>query len=410
MVAVDPESLPLGTPGNFSFYYVDIASAADGRLQLPSAEIEYRDAPSRARRMIRDGDVLMSTVRPNLKAFSYCKLPHGRFVASTGFAVLRALNGNDRRYILYAILSDSVTQQINSYAVGSNYPAINSSDVKRLQVPAFDPPHQRRIAEILSALDETIEQTEALTAKHQQIKAGLIHDLFTRGVTSNGQLRPTRSEAPQLYKESPLGWIPREWNVEQLEAMTAAGAPICYGIVQPGEYCENGISVVAIYNLNSDLETAERCSPLIEKAYVRSRIQGGDVLISVKGSIGRVDVTRLGFSGNISRDIARIRPRPGLDAQYLRYRMESNQVQAALQSIAVGTTRQELSIGRLKKIAVANPEPPEQGMIAERLISCDNYLRNTDRNLQKLRNQKQGLMHDLLTGRVRVKVAESTAV
>jgi type I restriction enzyme S subunit len=90
--------------------------------------------------------------------------------------------------------------------------------------------------------------------------------------------------------------------------------------------------------------------------------------------------------------------------------MESNQVQAALQSIAVGTTRQELSIGRLKKIAVANPEPPEQGMIAERLISCDNYLRNTDRNLQKLRNQKQGLMHDLLTGRVRVKVAESTAV
>ncbi len=75
------------------------------------------------------------------------------------------------------------------------------------------PPQQRRIAEILSTLDETIEQTEALIAKYQQIKAGLMHDLFTRGVTPDGKLRPTRAEAPQLYKESPLGWIPKEWEL-----------------------------------------------------------------------------------------------------------------------------------------------------------------------------------------------------
>ena len=75
---------------------------------------------------------------------------------------------------------------------------------------------QRRIAEILSTVDEAIEQTEALIAKYQQIKAGLMHDLFTRGVTPDGHLRPTRTQAPHLYKESPLGWIPKEWEVVRI--------------------------------------------------------------------------------------------------------------------------------------------------------------------------------------------------
>ncbi len=72
---------------------------------------------------------------------------------------------------------------------------------------------QTTIADILATIDDAIEQTEALIAKTQQIKAGLMHDLFTRGVTPNGELRPPRSEAPQLYKQSPLGWIPKEWEI-----------------------------------------------------------------------------------------------------------------------------------------------------------------------------------------------------
>ena len=67
VVQIDPESLPFGTPEDFTFRYIDIASAANGRLRPPDAEIEYRDAPSRARRVIRHGDVLMSTVRHALR-------------------------------------------------------------------------------------------------------------------------------------------------------------------------------------------------------------------------------------------------------------------------------------------------------------------------------------------------------
>ena len=178
MVSMDPESLPLGTNSKFEFHYIDISCAANGRLQVPTVSITYAQAPSRARRIVRNGDVLMSTVRPNLKAFAYCNMPEGNYVASTGFAVLRAIEGNDPRYILYSILSDDVATQIDSYMVGSNYPAINSSDVRRLQIPAWKPSQQRRIAEILSTVDEAIWKTELLVAKYQQINAALMHDLF----------------------------------------------------------------------------------------------------------------------------------------------------------------------------------------------------------------------------------------
>ena len=99
------------------------------------------------------------------------------------------------------------------------------SVIKKLY--AFNPwalETQQRIAEILSTVDEAIEQTGSLIEKIQQIKAGLMHDLFTRGVTADGWLRPRREEAPQLYKESSLGWIPREWNCELLDNLADRGS------------------------------------------------------------------------------------------------------------------------------------------------------------------------------------------
>jgi type I restriction enzyme S subunit len=400
LVTVDPETLPMGTAPNYTFRYIDIAAATKGRLLLPDDEIEYRDAPSRARRVLRDQDVIMSTVRPNLKAFAYCRLPPGNFVASTGFAVLRAKVGTDPRFILYSILSDDVTRQIERFVVGSNYPAINSSDVKRLRIRNLSPGEQERIGEIIGTVDEAIQQTEALIAKTQQIKAGLMHDLFTRGVSSDGQLRPPREEAPHLYRKWAPEYVPSSWDRETLGELTPDTAPICYGIVQPGEHKPDGVPVVAIYNLNVDFTTTLRSSREIESAYVRSRIRGGDVLLSIKGSIGRVDVAPDGFVGNISRDVARIRPRPGIHPDFLRYALECEYLQTGLFRISVGTTRAELSIGRLKQVPVYLPPESEQVAIASRLAAVDESLKAERHVLGKLGQQKRGLMADLLSGRV----------
>src|SRR5205807_710318 len=110
------------------------------------------------------------------------------------------------------------------------------------------PHEQHNIADILSTLDGTIEQTEALIAKYQQIKAGLMHDLFTRGLTADGRLRPTRTEAPHLYKQSPLGWIPEEWGFSTIAAVAESLIDGPFGSNLKSEHyvTEPGVRVVRL--------------------------------------------------------------------------------------------------------------------------------------------------------------------
>ncbi|NJO97582.1 MAG: hypothetical protein HC764_17585 [Pleurocapsa sp. CRU_1_2] len=75
---------------------------------------------------------------------------------------------------------------------------------------------QKKIVKILNTIDRTIAKTEALIEKYQQIKAGLMHDLFTRGIGADGKLRSPREEAPELYQETAIGWIPKEWKIKSL--------------------------------------------------------------------------------------------------------------------------------------------------------------------------------------------------
>ncbi|MBP7492463.1 MAG: restriction endonuclease subunit S, partial [Rhodoferax sp.] len=102
------------------------------------------------------------------------------------------------------------------YAAGSTRYGLPMSAMNRTPIALPPLTQQRKIATILSTIDTAIEQTEALIEKYQYIKAGLMHDLFTRGVLPTGQLRPLREQAPELYQETAIGRIPREWKVSRL--------------------------------------------------------------------------------------------------------------------------------------------------------------------------------------------------
>ncbi len=412
LVALDPESLPAGTDPRLSFRYIDISAAANGRLTLPNDAIEYRDAPSRARRVLRNGDVLMATVRPNLRAFAYCDLPEGNFVASTGFAVLRAMNGADPHFILCAILSDDLSRQIDRYVVGSNYPAINSSDVRRLQLPAFEPEEQRGIGRVITTLDKAIEQTEALIAKTQQIKAGLMHDLFTRGVTANGQLRPPREEAPQLYKESPLGWIPKEWDARPLSEITDL---ITVGIViRPAQYyVAEGVPAFRSANIREDgIDPSNMVfiSPQSNALLSKSQVRGGDVLSVRTGYPGTSAVVPPEYAGANCIDLLISRPADCLRSAYLTAWINSPFGKEQVLRKQGGLAQQHFNVGELRDLFVAVPSVPEQDEIAARLCAVNGRLAEEGSLANKFGAVKHGLMHDLLTGRVRVPVAEAQKV
>ena len=288
------------------------------------------------------------------------------------------------------------------------------SVIKKLYTVIPLPHHlQQRIAEILSTVDEAIEQTEALIAKTQQIKAGLMHDLFTRGVTPDGHLRPPREEAPELYKKSPLGWIPKEWDCEILDDLLAnVACPIRSGPFGSGllkeELVKNGIPLLGIDNVFAERFVSGYRRFVTPEKFVelnRYAVFPRDLMITIMGTVGRCCVVPQGIGKALSSKhlwtmtFDHNRVLPELICWQLNYAPWVNtwfaqQSQGAVMDAIRSTTLRTLKL----------PVPPinEQLLIRDRYAVCERVLSAERERFGKLNHLKSGLMHDLLTGRVRV--------
>ena len=183
LAEVDPENLPGNTPPDFSFNYISIEDVHAGRLTGYSKE-SFQTAPSRARRIVRTGDILMSTVRPALRGHLHFDGRLTEAVCSTGFAVLRSKRDQcDPRFLFAHLFGEAVETQVQALLIGSNYPAINSTNVRGLRVTC--PPtlkEQQAIAAILGDLDLKIYELECRLAKTHALKQGLMQQLLTGSI------------------------------------------------------------------------------------------------------------------------------------------------------------------------------------------------------------------------------------
>ena len=183
LAEVDPENLPSSTDQGFRFNYISLENVVAGRLVGYSRE-SYGTAPSRARRVLRKGDILMSTVRPTLNGHLFYRGQVTNAVCSTGFAVLRAkCDLCDPHFLLAHLFGEVVSAQLQRLLVGSNYPAINSGHVARLKVTC--PPtieEQRAIATVLSDMDAEIAALERRLDKTRAIKQGMMQQLLTGSI------------------------------------------------------------------------------------------------------------------------------------------------------------------------------------------------------------------------------------
>jgi type I restriction enzyme, S subunit len=161
-------------------FYVDIDSVENETGIIKDVkEIIGRKAPSRARRYIRYNDVVMSTVRPYLKAFAIIPEQYDGQICSTGFAVLRCKEKILPQFLLYTLFSKALVSQFNRAMVGAQYPALNTSQVKRLKIPLPTIPEQKKISEILSTVDKRIQLLKEKNNKLERVKKGLMNDLLT---------------------------------------------------------------------------------------------------------------------------------------------------------------------------------------------------------------------------------------
>ncbi len=179
VAVTDPENLGSNTAPTYEFNYIALEDIDNGILRSYSEQV-FQAAPVRARRKLQKEDVLVSTVRPNLKSHFLFLTNDGNWVCSTGFCVVRC---KDRvAYPLYVFLhmfADGVGRQIDALLTGSSYPAINSANIHDLTIPLPSYDEQTAIATTLSDMDAEITALEAKRVKAQKIKQGMMHELLT---------------------------------------------------------------------------------------------------------------------------------------------------------------------------------------------------------------------------------------
>lgn len=176
---IDNENLSSSTPSSYEIRYISLEDVNQGNL-LGFSTLQFRDAPSRARRKLKYGDVLLGTVRPNLKSHLLFIKEGSNFVCSTGFAAIRPYpHRANNEYIYSHLFSDVIERQIDKVLAGSNYPAISNSDVKSLFFPLPKIEEQKAIAAVLSDMDTEIGALEQRLVKTRSLKTGMMQELLT---------------------------------------------------------------------------------------------------------------------------------------------------------------------------------------------------------------------------------------
>lgn len=313
----------------------------------------------------------------------------------------------DSEFLFYGLQQWDLLQNVDQAIKGAT---LNKEKLKLIEFeyPA-DKEEQTQIASILSTLDLAIEQTEAIIAKQQQIKTGLMQDLLTKGVDENGVIR---TEATHQFKDSPLGRIPLEWEVTNLgDIISKHGGKIQTGPfgsqLHAYEYVNEGIPVVMPQDISSPGISTIKIARITEgraKQLLRHNMLPGDLIFARRGDLSRCAwITEQQKGWICGTGCLLMRPpskvlSPKWTAEI--YRFHTTQLQVDVQ--AVGSTMPNLNTGILSALLIALPKYEEQVRIEEHLQAAEEYQNKMADQLTKLGLQKTGLMHDLLTGTVRV--------
>ncbi|MBC8393316.1 MAG: restriction endonuclease subunit S [Deltaproteobacteria bacterium] len=359
------------------------------------------------------GDLVMSICgtigRPIIIDFPSC--------IHDGFVQLYEIKDADTEY-LYYILQYHEKDLENKGQPGTQV-NLNTGIVENFEI--FFPPQaiQRKIARILSTADAVIEKTQAAIAKYKAIKQGMLHDLFTRGIDPvTNKLRPTYEGAPHLYKESKLGWIPKEWEVAEIVNIIQ---PIMSNVdkhIREDEiaiFLCNYMDVYTNRYLTKNISFSEGSVNASEMQ--RFSLCAQDVIITKDSETPddiAVPAVLLEEMQNLICGyhlcILRSKDLQKLNGEFLMMQLQLQEINNQFATRANGSTRYGLTIDAIEKVRLKIPNDiDEQIKIANKIKTIDNKLQTEQTYLHKLQQIKAGLMADLLSGKKSVTVEEAPA-
>ena len=305
----------------------------------------------------------------------------------------------DARFVYFLIQNNLF--RLKELAGITTLPIINKSTFGNIEIICpKSKSEQEQIAAILSTIDRAIEQTEDIIAKQQRIKTGLIQDLLTKGIDEDGNVR---SEETHEFKDSPLGRIPVDWDVQLLDKLAERGSGHTPNKTHQ-EYWNGGIKWVSladsskldnIYIFDTDKEISEQ-GLKNSSAVLHPK---GTVIVSRDAGVGKSAI--LSTQMAVSQHFIVWRCSRNLNNYYLYYWLQKDKPK--FEGIALGSTIVTIGLQFFREYLIAIPNLlDEQIFIAQIIKHSDECLCEHQHNLEKLKRQKTGLMQDLLTGNVRV--------
>jgi type I restriction enzyme S subunit len=283
-----------------------------------------------------------------------------------------------------------------------------------IPTPTIGSAEQAAVARILDTIDTAIQQTEDIISKLNAVKQGQMRDLLTRGIDANGELRPPQAEAPHLYKQSSLGWIPREWSSQTLRDVSTR---ITDGTHQAVTTVAGGMGdtpFLFVSCIRNGMVAWNRAASISRRDYLRiskgREPRRGVVLYTAVGSYGYAAEVSDEREFAFQRHIACIYPDTSkVVTGFMPLVLNCDPMRRYADRVAIGNAQKTITLGELARYPFDCPDKTEQTEIVRRLHAANERLASETSYFLKLQLQKAGLMDDLISGRVRTTALRSSA-
>ena len=368
--------------------YLDTANLNVGTVdELQYMEVGKDKIPSRAKRIVRKNDILISTVRPNQKHYGIIKNVAKNMVASTGFAVLTPKEDKvDPGYIYNYLIQDHITTYLHSIAESSTstYPSIKPSVIGDLEVDLPPLEEQKAIAHILSTLDDKIEVNNQINKTLENMAQAIFKQWFVDFEFPNEDGEPYKPSGGEMV-ETELGMIPKGWEVVKLNSVV----DICYGknlptkkLLSDGYPVFGGNGQIGFYS---------------EYLYEKSQ-----VLIACRGAASGKVIVSLPYSFVTNNSLILEQNGTTVTHEYLKQFC----LEKEFYNYATGSAQPQITIANLANANILIPHRDLMNMFSLIRNSIDSKVLSLFNENNKLVDLRDTLLPKLMSGEIRVPLDE----
>jgi len=415
---INQKSLSDETPLDYEFDYVDIGSVTYGTSGYSSERMTFENAPSRAKRIVKSGDTIISTVRTYLKAITQIDCAEN-LIVSTGFAVLTPKKIIYKSYFSNWLMSETFINRVSAISKGVSYPATNSTEIGDLFV--FLPPllEQTSIAAYLDTktaqIDRQIDLLSQKATQYGKLKRSLINETVTRGLDKSVPM-----------KDSDVVWIgevPEHWGLKRLKEL----GDLYSGLTgksgddfsQENEHGEPFVPFTNIAN-NFYLSTSNLKLVVIHPSEKQNYVKINDLFFLMSSE----DYADLGKCSLLTEEMKKKTylnsfckgfrfTKRTVNPKYINYLLHSTQYRLSLSNEGKGFTRINLRMDKINDMRLLIPSMSEQQAIAAYLdtktTQIDRIVTAINTQINKLKDLRKALINDVVTGKIKV-VSEGAAV